>query len=70
MAVATWSAANITGGNIILSDGLQLQIADDAGNLADGTGTVTVTATANKLSFKLNTAKDGTGTTYGNRGLQ
>jgi len=62
---ATWSAANITGGNIILSDGLQLQIADDAGNLADGTGTVTVTATANKLSFKLNTANDGTGTTYG-----
>lgn len=60
---ASWTQAAKSGSNFILGNGLQLQIANNVGNLVDGT--VTVSAVAQKLTFKLNTTNDGTGTNYG-----
>ncbi|MDH7524778.1 MAG: flagellin [Peptococcaceae bacterium] len=63
----TWSSAVVdssgANGIVTLSDGLQLTIATDADNASGDT--YSFSATAQYLSFQVNTAADGTGTRYG-----
>jgi flagellin len=64
----SWTAASVdsSGANGIVSvgDGLTLTVATDADNATNDI--YMWTSTAASLSFKLNTAADGSGTTYGN----